>query len=468
MARTRLSKVTITPKGTWGVAVQYKRLDVVNYNGSGWLAIQDNAGVTPSEGNTWTLMAEKGSEATVTTDNITAALGYTPANAADLDITEAAVGELIVNSSEVPWQTVMALVDAGVAPKCFPVGTVFKVASKTYTWMYFVVVAHDHHKNPNNPNAHTMTLLQQDVIYGRQFDNSEYLWVNTGTTELPVGTYNIIAYKSSYSESTVEDGTFQIATTKAIPVGGAIRHTTMGAWRSAYSKESVLAGKWTTYDADGNVLESGLACTEGNDGTNLGTTSVREANMVHAIGRFNSTQRNAYGSNRWETSNIRQWLNSDAAAKAWWTKQTIFDTRASYDGTAGYLADLDADFVAVLGEVDNVTKRNTVYEVDGVLGGSYTTRDKVFLASRDELGFGIENSIAEGSVLEYYDGATNTDRIKYDISSKSTARLWWVRSPHPWISCNARIVLTSGALGHGGASNGFGCVAACVIYNPKS
>ena len=378
-----------------------------------------------------------------------------------------ALTKIIANGWNVDsWKAVQTIVQAGAGEKYFPIGTQLNVASTTYGTLVFDVVAHNHHKNPNNANAPTMTLLQHDVIYGRQFDAAELLWANTTDSELPAGTYNLTGYKSTYDQSTTEDGTFQITTTKAIPVGGGFRHSQIGAWRSggAYSKDTVLSGKWTTYDASGNVLESNLATTEGMDGTSLGTYSVAQTNIINTIGSFNSTHRQIYGSNNWAESAIRQWINSDKDASAWWSKQTIFDLKPSYIGTKGYIADLDTEFVSVLGEVDNITKHNTVFEIGGTRGGSYTTRDKFFLLSRDELGYGIESGIAEGSVLEFYENATNTDRIKYDVSAKTTARFWWMRSPNSWVAGHARLVTTAGAINSYLAYDGYGAAPACIIY----
>ena len=376
-----------------------------------------------------------------------------------------ALTKIIANGWNVDsWKAVQAIVQAGAGAKYFPVGTMFDVASTTYGTIRYVVVAHDHHKCPEDESKHSMTLMQVNVIYNRMFDQSELLWANTGDSELAAGTYNITCLKADYNQDTKEDGTYQLTITKAIPAGGGIRHTQMGAWRSAYDKSYVLSGTWTTYDADGNTLESNLACTEGNSGTSLGTASVTQANIVNTIGRFNSTQRCAYGSNHWGESAIRQWINSSADANAWWKAQTPFDVKPSYANVKGYVADLDADFVGILGEVELTVAYNTLYNYDGNISGSYTTRDKFFLASMTELGYGANNGVAEGSVLEYYDGADNTDRIKYDISSKTSARYWWMRSPHPWSAGHARNVVKSGALDFSLAFYGYGCVTACVIY----
>ena len=105
-----------------------------------------------------------------------------------------------------------------------------------------------------------------------------------------------------------------------------------------------------------------------------------------------------------------------------------------------------------------------MYEMGDTLGGSYTTRDKLFLPSMTEIGFGSNDSAAEGSVLPLYDGATQVDRIKYDQAAQTTARYWWLRSPYPWNAYYVRIVNPSGALNNFNATFGCGLAAACVIY----
>ena len=131
---------------------------------------------------------------------------------------------------------------------------------------------------------------------------------------------------------------------------------------------------------------------------------------------------------------------------------------------AGFLNGFDAAFVAALGAVDILTAKNTVYEAGNAVGGSYTTRDRVFPPSMTELGWGNNNGIAEGSVLPFYVGASDVDRIKYDITNANTARHWWLRSPLPSYAYNVRRVHTSGALYYNFAHSGFGLAAACVIY----
>ena len=367
------------------------------------------------------------------------------------------------------FQTVQELVRGGGGPRYFPVGTQFAVPHSAYGGgtIVFDVVDHDGYKNPNDTDAHTMTLLMHDCIYGRMVDAPEMLWANTGESAIPTGTYSFTLYKGSNGGQTYEDGTYQFTIARPIPAGGGWTHSKVGNWYATtdlYVPANIIGNYVTTYDADGAVLETSIAVTSGSGGTNLGTASNAQVDCVNTIGTFNNVMRRAYGSNHWGESAIRQWLNSAGAANAWWQRQTIFDMPASYANVAGFLNGIDPAFLSIVGEVDVVTAYNTVYNIDGIKQGTYTTRDKFFLASRVELGYGSENGISEGSVFEYYNGATSTDRIKYDIAAETTARHWWVRSPNPFLANYVRIVHPDGSLHYNGAHSGTGAAAACVIY----
>ncbi len=128
---------------------------------------------------------------------------------------------------------------------------------------------------------------------------------------------------------------------------------------------------------------------------------------------------------------------------------------SSYSGTGGFLYQLDPELVAVIGEVENKVALSTY---DG--GGQVTVQDKAFLLSRVEVGLGTEGTTTGEKVYEFYDGATNADRIKLLTGDP---RNWWLRSPNTSYSHNVRLVYTSGALSYTGAYTSYGFVPACVI-----
>ena len=360
------------------------------------------------------------------------------------------------------FAAVREIVKGGGGKRYFPVGTQFTVPHTAYGGgLLFDVVAHDVHKNPNDLSAPTMTLLMHHCIYGRQFDGFEAAYVVTADNYeggLPAGTYHFLLPTDYAADATADGWTgIQFTTTKTVPVGGQI---VIHGWTYNVHITNV---KIRTYESalDMTGIETNLTLTDGTSGTCLGTF---KQNSQAADGVINHYTRLRYGSNNWNESNIRQWLNADAAS-GWFVQKTPFDRLDSvYANLEGFMNGLDPEFLSVVGAVDVTTRKNSVYESDSDYGAKvYTTRDKFFLISNDEAGYGVEG-IAQGSVLDLYNGAANVDRIKYDLNSQATARIWWLRSPDPGYASTARYVVTSGAQSGNHAYNGLGAAAACVIY----
>lgn len=371
-------------------------------------------------------------------------------------------------SSVSTWKNVQQIVQAGEGATQFPIGTQFQVSTQSYGTLLFDVVAHDHHKNPNDETAHTMTLMMHDVITGSEFDAAEWMWTNT-KKELSATTFYFSTNFSTYTNNSTENTTLKGTTTKAIPVGGGIRHATMGMQHNTYSSTNLLqtnGGLFTTYDADGNVIEKDIKCYQSSGTTSLGTISNFQKYIYNSYGTFNSSVRQQYGSSNWKESNIRQWLNAEKSTD-WWEKQTLFDCKPASTNKKGFLANLDPEFVAVIGPVENITARNSDFEADGILGGSYTTLDKMFLPSITEIGGGDNNGVAEGSVMSYYNEATSTDLIKYSYSDTTRSTSWTLRSarldetPSPVLVYQ---ISTSGGKSSFIAQYVPGVAAACVIY----
>ena len=101
--------------------------------------------------------------------------------------------------------------------------------------------------------------------------------------------------------------------------------------------------------------------------------------------------RRSYGNNRWTLSNLRQWLNSQAAAGKWYSAQhgadaaptnaNVWSNYNEYDAEAGFLAGFSANFIAALLTTTHTVGKATV---DG--GGTESCADKIFLATCTEVG----------------------------------------------------------------------------------
>ena len=294
----------------------------------------------------------------------------------------------ISNAGDLNDPTTMArLVRAGLGETAYPVGSQVTVTHSVYGDLVFDVVAHNFHKKTGDEDAPTMTLMMHDTIPDISFDAAELLWANTTGKALPAGTYNFALYYGGYSYSmmivTGTDGTYQFTTTKEIPKNGGFRHSTIGL-RTTTNKSGVTGGTITTYDASGTAVESSLVVTEGSDGTALGTASGYKKFCVNTVGTFNSSLRNASGSNNWAESDTRQWLNSTAAASKWWSKRTPFDLPSGYASKAGFLNGFDRTFQKAIGAVTIETTSNEVYEYDTELDTAYTTNDKMFLCGNSD------------------------------------------------------------------------------------
>ncbi|WP_277669065.1 DUF6273 domain-containing protein [Caproiciproducens galactitolivorans] len=185
-----------------------------------------------------------------------------------------------------------------------------------------------------------------------------------------------------------------------------------------------------------------------------------------------NTDRQSYGNNRHIHSNLLQWLNSNAAAGAWYSAKHAYDAPPNnanvnsgwndYDTWAGFLAMLPAQFVAALMDTTLTVVKNTVTD-----GGSYETfTAKMFLPSTTEVGLANENGIAEGVKLALF--SDNTSRLAYPTAqavsnseytnaslNTSSAWYWWLRTPYVSYADYVRYVYSGGTLNYISAYDGY-------------
>jgi len=341
----------------------------------------------------------------------------------------------------------VTLSDFGITVTGTPASGDQVIVTEAYTEILWDVVEHRTVTDPaDNTQKPAMFLLMHSVIYSKQFDAIEALFY--AEEGLAAGTYHFTI--QNYDATYGGNKTYQFTLTQAVPAGGQI----VLDW--PYNQQLLGRSVKTYASATSTTQIEAAVLSEGTGGTDLGTTDGTAENLNHI-------HRARYGSNNYKESAIRQWINSAAVANAWWAPTNIFDRPASYANLPGLLHGMDSEFLAVVKAVTIPCKTNNTYELpEWTKDTAYTVEDRFWLASRDEMGFGVER-VAEGSVLSAYNGAGNTDRIKYDLSNGSTARNWWLRSPNPSNAYTARVVYTGGSLGSSSASYGNGAVAACVI-----
>ena len=252
----------------------------------------------------------------------------------------------------------------------------------------------------------------------------------------------------------------------SLPVGAVVKDT-----GTTYNGQPILF----------KVMEHGHA------GDPAGSTALVAKNIItlkcfDAIEAGNSdNNRKQYGNNRWLHSNLRQWLNSTAAAGAWYAAQHTADappTNANvwtnyneYDQEAGFLTNFSENMRAALLTVTKRVAKNTV--TDG--GGYEDVTDKIFCLSNTEVGLTNENSVAEGSIYALFNTASErmayptaeaVSRSEYQNDGLAASKTWyyWLRTPSAGYSYNARLVYTDGTLGHYCAYYGhYGVRPACAV-----
>ena len=318
----------------------------------------------------------------------------------------------------------------GLGKKLLTVGDSF-IANYKNSPVVWDVIEIDHETPTDKNFTHSITILPRIVLHNAQFSAPQAFY-NVGDG-LGAGTH---IFTFAQGDATWERQ-YEFETSEPIPEGGVIRATS---WSDDYEISAV-----TTYEADRKtVVESGISVT---------IVTGQADTLTRAI---NERVRSRYGSNNYLESAIKQWMNSDAKTFEW-QAQTDFDMPSSYE-TEGFLDLLDPELVAVLGSVDKQVSKNHHADTDG--NGQFTFSDKVFLLSRVEVGLGTEGTTTGEKVYEFYDGASNADRIKLLTGD---LRHWWLRSPLTSTSNSVRHVSTSGELDNYHATSSLGFVPACVI-----
>ena len=180
-----------------------------------------------------------------------------------------------------------------------------------------------------------------------------------------------------------------------------------------------------------------------------------------------NSDRKSYGNNRYIHSNIRQWLNSSAAAGAWYTAQhsadappssaNVWSSTNAYDTIAGFLNAFTAnERAALLDTTITVGKSST----DG--GGTETCTDKIFLLSCTEVNLSGDHTC--GSKLAIFsDNASRVATVTAECVANSNysrnpasgaAWYYWLRDAYAGSANNARLVYTDGTLDWYGAFYG--------------
>lgn len=287
-------------------------------------------------------------------------------------------------------------------------------------------------------------------LKGVQFSHQQAFYVsNEGMT---AGTYCIGFDYTWGDKGYVTKGDYwNFSLTKDVPAGGKLA--------GFYGAPDQPQTNWRVYvysADDKTVLETVSTINKGQEGTLLGVmTAYGDENL-------NGIQQMAYGDNRYATSAIRQYLNSDKPKGEWWTAQTKWDIAPDQlSQIDGYLCGMDPELLSVLKPVKVVTYCNTV-TATGQKQVKDITYDKVTLISLEQMYIEPQDA-GEGEAHEYYKELNGTAKKfqwwqTYEIlktfavenpTSPQSVRL---RSAHRSYACSAWIVYSSGSVDSSGAS----------------
>lgn len=355
------------------------------------------------------------------------------------DNTEVNIGDLLKQIATVQtgtvdvssWTKIRNLRKSGLAEKVLTVGDIIDdtwtdvAAPKEYPYQWHVADFQPIELQNGDTEASMLVQAHWAHPFGVQFSHQRaFLACPDG---LPVGSY-YFTIESAWGNNVKAGDIVCFKTTKVVPAGGRVS--------GCYGAPDQAKANWRiyTHSADGKTQIETITptFTKTDSATNLGTQHLNKRE-----GNLNSTQEMAYGWNRWKTSALRQYLNSEAAKGAWWTAQDEWDVAPDQlKDKAGFLSGCSADFLSALQIVKVTTFANTVN--DG--GGEDTTYDRVFIPSMEQM-YCAPQIKGEGTYLEYWkqrSGATAPlaqwgtypNIITYAVENHTSPQLIRLRSAH--------------------------------------
>ena len=297
----------------------------------------------------------------------------------------------------ITWEEIAKAVQTGLAADMFSIGDEF-----TNTWTD--TVSGKSYDNPLRVNHFGDAELEEGTIIhgmwlqthyaqlkGVQFSQKRaFLACPDGLT---AGTY-YFTIESKWGNNVAAGDVVCFTTTIDVPAGGRVS--------GCYGAPDQAKENWRiyTHSADGKTVLETVTPTFEASGTNLGTQKYSSRN-----GNLNSAQEMTYGWNRWKTSALRQYLNSNKPKGDWWTAQDEWDIAPDQlSQIDGYLCGMDPELLAVIQPIRTVTYANTVN--DG--GAEDITYDRVIIPSLEQMYINPQIT-GEGEPHEYYRGLNGTD-----------------------------------------------------------
>ena len=269
---------------------------------------------------------------------------------------------------------------------------------------------------------------------------------------LAAGTY-YVTIESAWGSNVTAGMVVCFTLANAVPAGGRVA--------GMYGAPDQAKSNWRiySYSADGKTILETVTPTFTASGTDLGTIKATVRN-----GNLNSMQETAYGWNRWNTSAIRQYLNSDKGIGAWWTAQDEWDIAPDQLTTkAGFLSGCSEEFINAIKAVKVVTYPNTVND-DPQGNTPDITYDKVFLPSLEQM-YCNPQKAGEGEYHEYWKRRTGRttpcaqygtypELIHYAVENHTSPQSVRLRSANRGHANYTWFVYSSGYVGYGCTASG--------------
>ena len=363
------------------------------------------------------------------------------------------------------WPAIKEYVNDGIMHHFYPVGsqiidTYQNVPNGTEYAMPWDVA---HYDEEESVYLKTHFALPDAMVY----DEPEAIYYFAGTE---TAGDHYIAIGSAYGEGWSTSKAIQITLSEA-PAADDQLVINCG---TNYSIDPTNGREWKVYAKGSTTVKQSGTTSNGTSGTPLGTIGSESAQKPN--GRLNAISRVVYGYGRYSQSAIRQRLNSEAAAGAWWTPQNPWDRPpAEAATTRGFLAGCSEGFLSILEPVDVVTALNTV---EGHEATYETTHDRIFLPSLQEMYITPQLANVEGEDWDYFKELAqeaglsgkfawyNTYPIlrAFRLDAQTSPVYVWLRSAGRGSAGGAWDVNSSGSVNDGGsACNSFRGCPACKL-----
>ena len=277
-------------------------------------------------------------------------------------------------------------------------------------------------------NAMPATSADGDIVYNGTYAADGY--TDAGVQKGKVYYYRIFPRNSKNQYQSLEDGAVAMVDYKDRTGQTLLGDLALGS--------KIKFGQWNRSDFFWEVVDtldkaSGIVTVAADQ--NLGNRQFDAPEPNSPI-----TNRKTQGNNKWAYSAVRQLLNSDADADAWWTAQYEYDVAPSYaTQIPGFLKDFTEYEKSVF-----VVKTNKCILPNDDGGGTETTQDKVWFPSYYAMGLGVIQPLEDNHIYEKF----------VDNASRSYQNNYWLRSINGAESPSiVRVVISSGAASNSAAGN---------------